>query len=82
MEEWTLARDSVPVSTREEALVLLEQQISHLTSGRIRDLRVQAVGEGILLSGRTSTYYVKQLATQIALDAHNPELLHNSIEVI
>ncbi|WP_437192389.1 hypothetical protein [Planctomicrobium sp. SH527] len=74
--------NTLPTPEQELALARLEQRISHQTAGRIHNLRVQAVGEGILLSGRTNTYYAKQLATQIALDADSSLLLKNSIEVV
>lgn len=76
------ATDTLPTPEQEMALAQLEQRISHQTAGRIHDLRVEAIGDQILLSGRTNTYYAKQLATQIALDADSSLLLKNSIEVI
>lgn len=60
----------------------LERKIAGRTAGRIRELRVEAVGDSIVLCGRTSTYYAKQLATQVALDEHGDLCLLNSIEVI
>ena len=52
------------------------------TAGRIRDLRVEMTDDSVLISGRTSTYYVKQLATQIALEEVAGCDLQNVIEVI
>ncbi len=83
MNEWTLqCVDQGQLLEQEEALARLEQQIAQITSGRIRNLRVEACGEGIMLSGRTTTYYVKQLATQIAMESQNSRILQNSIEVV
>lgn len=65
-----------------QTLVDLERKIDLRTSGRIRDLRVESVGGSVVLSGRTSTYYVKQLASQIALDEQSSLALQNAIEVV
>jgi len=60
----------------------LERKIAQHTGGRIRDLRLEEVGDSVILSGRTTTYYVKQLASQIALDESCTITFQNSIEVI
>lgn len=65
-----------------EVVSNLERKIANRTAGRIRGLRVEAVGDSVILCGRTSTYYVKQLATQIALDENSDLPLQNAIEVI
>ncbi len=60
----------------------LKRKIACRTAGRVQNLSVETYGDSILLFGRTNTYYIKQLATQVALD-ENPNLtLVNSIEVI
>jgi len=83
MNEWNPQTiDCLPAFEQEEALARLEQQIAQLTSGRIRNLKVEACGDGILLSGRTNTYYVKQLASQIAMDSQSSLALQNSIDVV
>lgn len=38
------------------------------TGGRIHDLLVEVSDRDVIISGRTSSYYVKQLATHAALD--------------
>lgn len=65
-----------------EVLADLERKIAHRTAGRIRGLKVEVVGDSVVLCGRTTTYYVKQLATQVALDEHAEFCLLNSIEVV
>jgi len=60
----------------------LERKIDQYTGGRIRDLKLEEVGDTVVLSGRTRTYYVKQLASQVALDESLELTFHNSIEVI
>jgi len=83
MSDWNRRTANLdPFRDQEEILSRLEQQITQQTAGRIRNLKVEACGDGILLSGRTNTYYAKQLATQIAMDAQNPLMLQNAIEVV
>ena len=60
---------------------LVEQLIAARTGGRIRDLRVDVEERGVVLSGRTSTYYNKQLATHAVLDQLEGVSLSNEIEV-
>lgn len=69
------------LDANEDQLAELERKIASRTAGRIRDLRVEAVDDLVILSGRTNTYYVKQLASQIALD-DAPFELQNAIEVV
>lgn len=69
-------------ASQTELIAELERKIATKTAGRIRDLRVEAVGDSVVLCGRCSTYYVKQLATQIALDEDQALPLQNSIEVV
>jgi hypothetical protein len=47
----------------------------------IRGLRVEVQDEDVVISGRTTTYYNKQLATHAALDAAKEISLTNDIEV-
>ncbi|GDY07864.1 hypothetical protein LBMAG52_13500 [Planctomycetia bacterium] len=51
------------------------------TGGTIRSLHVEVSDGEVILSGRTSTYYNKQLATHAALDAASEFSLTNEIEV-
>ncbi|WP_166831523.1 hypothetical protein [Thalassoroseus pseudoceratinae] len=59
------------------------------TNGGVRDLRVDMTSGGLVLTGRTNTYYTKQLATHAALDVVDPQsesgsarvALTNAIEV-
>ena len=60
------------VSTRSGPVESLEDQIRRLvqsrTGGRIHGLSVAVAGGEVVISGRTTTYYLKQLATHAALD--------------
>lgn len=60
---------------------LVEQLVAARTGGRIRDLRVDVEDRGVVLSGRTATYYNKQLATHAVLDQLDGVSLSNEIEV-
>lgn len=66
-----------------EFVDLIRKCIVRRTNGAIRDLDVSLAEGSIVISGRTSRFYVKQLATSAVLD----ELpigfleLHNGIEV-
>lgn len=67
----------------------IEHFIQSQTNGMIRDLIVDVVGESVVISGRTKTYYTKQLATHAVLSTvsdliasdGNAVVLTNDIEV-
>ncbi len=66
----------------ERALIeQVERSVRQRTSGLIRGLRVEMFAGEIVLSGRTSTYYTKQLATHAAMDVADNLTLTNDIEV-
>lgn len=61
---------------------LVEQTVHSRTNGRIRGLRVHVQDGRVVLTGRTSTYYNKQLATHAALDAADAAFaVQNEVEV-
>lgn len=82
MESSSADPGTIPHPLPADLIADLEKRITSRTSGRIRNLRVEAAGDAIILSGRTTTYYIKQLATQIAMDEYSTLLLENSIEVV
>ena len=60
----------------------LESRIVRRTGGQVRDLRVVAIEDRVVLRGRSRTYHAKQLAQEAALDeADGPLALVNEIEV-
>ena len=59
----------------------VERLVRSRTGGRVRDLRVEVTSGEIILSGRTTTYYDKQLTTHAALAALEDLSLTNEIEV-
>ena len=60
---------------------IIERFVQARTSGMIRGLRVDVLDGEVIISGRTSTYYSKQLATHAALHAVEDLPLSNRIEV-
>jgi hypothetical protein len=59
----------------------VERAIRLRTSGQIRELHVDISDGEVVLTGRTSTYYTKQLATHAVLDLVDDLGLSNEIEV-
>ena len=59
----------------------IEQAVQSRTGGRVRGLRVHVVDGGVIISGRTSTYYNKQLVTHAAMEAADDALVMNEVEV-
>lgn len=66
---------------RQSVVDRLERLIRERTGGLIRGLRVEVLPGQVIVSGRTNTYYLKQLATHAALEGTENLELTNSIEV-
>jgi hypothetical protein len=60
---------------------LVEREVRQRTSGRIRGLQVRVVNGQVVITGRTSTYYAKQLVTHAALEAAEELGVCNEVEV-
>jgi hypothetical protein len=60
---------------------LVEREVRQRTSGRIRGLQVRVVNGQVVITGRTSTYYAKQLVTHAALEAAEELSVCNEVEV-
>jgi len=77
--------DQMKLITRNEGSHLVAESVERLvrsrTGGGIRNLRVEVAEGEVVLSGRTTTYYNKQLATHAALAAADDVSLTNDIEV-
>lgn len=65
----------------EELATLIEQAVQRETGRGVDDLTVEISQQGILLRGRCTTYYTKQLAQHAAMSMPGGERLINSIEV-
>jgi hypothetical protein len=62
----------------------LEQLEAHIYGrlwGRVHDLRLVLRDRGLILQGRTHTYYAKQLAQHAVMEVTEVPLLANEIEV-
>ncbi len=75
-----MPRELADVSPREIAETV-ERYVQLRTGGTIRGLQVEVHDGEVILTGRTSTYYNKQLATHAALDAAEELSLTNDIQV-
>ena len=67
-----------PVRVADEALT---DQIVRRLGNRVRNLRVLRQGGGLVIQGRTTTYYAKQLAQHAAMELDSEPILANDIEV-
>jgi hypothetical protein len=70
-------RDAIP----SDGLETLEALIQNRLGGRVRGLRVELRGGGLLLQGRAATYHAKQLAQHAAMELAGLPILANDIEV-
>ena len=69
-----------PTGVSQELSHAAEQHINLRTHGRVHGLQVEENGGKLVISGRTGTYYAKQLALQAALEFFDTEVELN-IEV-
>jgi osmotically-inducible protein OsmY len=49
--------------------------------GQVRGLKIFSHTDGLILHGRASTYYGKQLAQQVAMEISGRSIVANEIEV-
>ena len=59
----------------------VEQAVHTRTGGRIRGLQIRMDEGCLVVSGRTSTYYNKQLATHAVRDTVDDMTVQNEVEV-
>ncbi|KAA0137402.1 MULTISPECIES: BON domain-containing protein [Gimesia] len=59
----------------------IEQTIALRTGSQVQSLKVDILGEIVVLSGRTDSFYHKQLATHAALSEIDQYALTNNIRV-
>jgi len=69
--------DAFPQSLAEK----IETAVQVRTGGRIRGLQVRVAEGAIVISGRVSTYYTKQLVTHAAMEAGDELLVNNEVVV-
>jgi len=59
----------------------LELHLQSRLNGRVRDLRVDAAENGLVIRGRAMTYYAKQLAQHIVMETTSTPIVANEIHV-
>ena len=59
----------------------LQAHVRRRLAGRVRHLQVLNQTNGIIITGRTATYYAKQLAQQAVMEASVLPIIANDIEV-
>jgi hypothetical protein len=62
-------------------VVSVERLVRGRLRGRVRDLCLEVRDHGVVLHGRTRTYYVKQLAQHLVMAGTGLRVLANEIEV-
>jgi BON domain len=67
--------------TLQELTSSIKHRIHSRTHGRVWNLHVEIDGQAVVLRGRTSTYYTKQLAQHGALEITSDKAVVNDIEV-
>ena len=60
---------------------IIEKEVRSRTSGRVRELQVRVQQGQVVITGRTSTYYAKQLVTHAALENADDLYVMNEVEV-
>lgn len=79
----TISLSAVPANElSSSALDALASQVRAQLNGRVHDFRVEMQDGGLVLSGRTRTYYAKQLAQHYVMELASLVIVANRIEVI
>lgn len=65
-----------------DRIAQVEAHVQSRLNGQVRDLRVEARDQGLVLRGHTHTYYAKQQAQHAVQKASGLPILANEIEVI
>jgi len=60
---------------------LIEKEVRLRTCGQVRGLQVRVQEGQVVITGRTATYYTKQLVTHAALENADQLYVMNEIEV-
>lgn len=76
----SFATDLLEVPSSED-LEQIQQEVRRDLSLRVHNFRIRAVEEGLILEGRTKTYYGKQLVKHAVMDATDIPILANNIVV-
>jgi osmotically-inducible protein OsmY len=68
-------------AAQETLEIAIQQRIESRLQGRVRNLKVRAYADLVILEGQCSTYYTKQLAQHAAMGVLEDEQLENAIVV-
>lgn len=71
-----------PVTDAEKLAASIERAVRIETCGRVRNLCVEVTRGRVLLAGRCTSYYTKQMAQHAAMIFSGGRELTNSIEVV
>jgi hypothetical protein len=63
------------------AIIELETHVQSRVGRRLREFRLVIEEGGLVLHGRSSTYYVKQLAQHAIMEASETPIVANEIQV-
>ena len=69
------------LESRHQIEELVEREVRQRTCGRIRGLQVRVLEGQVVITGRTTTYYTKQLVTHAALETADHLSVMNEVEV-
>jgi hypothetical protein len=79
METHTI--DNCTYMTEADGIDRLEARLQSQLNGRVRDLHLLVAGQGLILRGHAHTYYAKQIAQHVVMDATELPIVANEIEV-
>ena len=68
-------------STSAGQLEWINEQVKNRLRGRLQDFFLLEVEQGLILRGRSRTFYAKQLAQHIVMKSTDMPILANNIEV-
>ena len=68
--------------TTGEGVAELEIHVQCRLGGQLRDFRVVVTEGGVILRGQAHTYYTKQLAQHVVMEAIRLPIVANEIEVV
>lgn len=77
MEVKPMTSDNLTRETLDE----LEQYVKRQLSGRVFDFRLDVNPMGLVLTGKTNTYYAKQMAQHVIMESVDFPISSNAIEV-
>lgn len=73
---------SAVVPTECASAAQLEETVKCRLNGRVRAFQLIVESQGLVLRGRTRTYYAKQLAQHAVMETCTVRILANDIEVV